>query len=748
MHYFMKKRFARILSLITVFSLVSCNDASADWSASDNALAVRALPNSPAIQAQNPPTFSWSQYTNSPDTYLVEVKSNGLITNTFKTTTNWYLPASAFKNGSYTWRVTPVSHQDWSKERPFIIGPESALFEVADNAALTATVLSRMRPRMLPADFIEVDSWSKAIQSDRQSSLDKLIKEVDLVANLHIAIRDKDWPLRMPGKIDAPYAAQMTAIRSKIFGAERQLEAAALLYHLTKEQRFLDDAIQLGNQLAALEPTGPTSFVNQVQATRSIALALVKAIDILGPSLDQKSRNIWLANVTIRGNQIYNDFTEGSVKIDQYPLDSIGGTNLSYLALIATLSLGDIPAASAWFNFAVRDYSSWVMAWSGPEGGFANGTSYAQYAAFFALRTWQPLKYATGINLFAKPWTIGFTNFLIHFVPPGSRINLFGDGHEETPEFSDLTSFVSRVATPEAAWYVNAVAAKQDPIALLEAEYPLPAAQVTGTHPPPNAALYPSIGWVAMHSNLADKNRTSVYFKSSPYGSFDHSQGDQNGFVLTKSGIALLSETGWYDWYGSPLSQSWYRQTKSHNAITVDNGIGQNIAGYEETLSNNGKVTDFSSNADMDYAAGDATASYGGLLTSAIRKIWYLRAADAVVILDHLSADKEHQFEWNMHAVVSIGKDDQGTISIRNGDESVCIRPVLTDGVHFKKITGPKPDKDKFEDHAAFVTDHPAKSATFLTVLDIGCKNPTISFVAGEQKGVLQVGKQQVSIPN
>ena len=35
----------------------------------------------------------------------------------------------------------------------------------------------------------------------------------------------------------------------------------------------------------------------------------------------------------------------------------------------------------------------------------------------------------------------------------------------------------------------------------------------------PNAAVFPVIGWAAMHSDLRDPRRTSVYFKSSPYGS-------------------------------------------------------------------------------------------------------------------------------------------------------------------------------------------------------------------------------------
>ena len=286
--------------------------------------------------------------------------------------------------------------------------------------------------------------------------------------------------------------------------------AAALLYRITGEKRFLNEAISIGDQMSALNPEGPTSYVNQIQGTRSIALALIKGVDLLGADLDDKRRKTWLKIVSQRGNQIYRDLTSNNIKIDEFPLDSQGGQSLAYLAVIATLAIGDVPDATAWFDFAFRDYASWVMAWSGPEGGFANGTAYAQYTAYFALRIWQPMEYASGVNLFAKPWSIGFANYFIDFVPPGSKSHLFGDGHEVVPEFRDIKAFVSRVATPEAAWYVSSIPTNEDALALLEAEYPLPVARMASKQVPPHATYFSSIGWVAMHSDLTDPEDTSV----------------------------------------------------------------------------------------------------------------------------------------------------------------------------------------------------------------------------------------------
>jgi hypothetical protein len=106
--------------------------------------------------------------------------------------------------------------------------------------------------------------------------------------------------------------------------------------------------------------------------------------------------------------------------MDQYPFDSHGGNTLGYLSLIAALNLGDVAAAQTWFDFAVRTYVHQVYTWSGPEGGYANGTAYGQAAADFSVQIWDPLSQALGVSIYRKPWSDGFLRFMAHFVPPGS----------------------------------------------------------------------------------------------------------------------------------------------------------------------------------------------------------------------------------------------------------------------------------------------------------------------------------------
>ena len=290
----MSMNISQKINITAIFVLCSCSYADTDYSQSADPTAVKALPDSLVAQVQNPPTFSWSQFPGNPVSYDIEIKSHGNILNTYTSQRNWFLPSRAFKDGSYTWRVTPSAKSTWSKERPFLITAASTPFIVPDNAQLRATILKRSRPKSLAADFLPLAKWTAAMKKDRLGYVDTLIHEVDSVTNTLAKVNDANWPLSTSTALTPEKVAQIGAVRRQIYAYERQIEAASLLYALTGEKRFFNEAVTRADQLAALNPNGPTSFANQDQATRAIALSLIHAIDVLGTSLDQLRRSAWL----------------------------------------------------------------------------------------------------------------------------------------------------------------------------------------------------------------------------------------------------------------------------------------------------------------------------------------------------------------------------------------------------------------------------------------------------------------------
>jgi hypothetical protein len=247
-----------------------------------------------------------------------------------------------------------------------------------------------------------------------------------------------------------------------------------------------------------------------------------------------------------------------------------------------------------------------------------------------------------------------------------------------------------------------------------------------------------------MHSDIASSARSSLYFKSSPYGSYNHSHGDQNGLLLSAGGQPLLVKAGWYDWYGSPLWNDWYRQTRSQNAVTYDGGKGQYVAGYRETIQYNGKITAFAAQPTYDYTEGDATAAYAGALTMARRQVWHLRNANnAILVRDKLSSIVARTYEFNLHAPVTMTVESPSSVRIAVNGQSVCVRS-LYPGAAFAKWTGPAPRAGVAEDHGAFYLKGEANAtAEFLVLLDVGCRRPSVVLVG---RSFVAVGNQAVTL--
>ncbi|MDC8757614.1 DUF4962 domain-containing protein [Janthinobacterium fluminis] len=716
---------------------------------------IKPTPDFLQVQPQNPPSFAWARHRTLPPSYTVELSSGGVVVATYTSTRGFLLPSKALPAGTYSWRVRPSTVVEWSTPRTFVINATSKVFEVPESPTIRAAALLKARPRQLPPSVTRKDLWPSAMLTARSAALTTLTNQVETRMLTTATIADTMWPLAYASTtLTAAKSDQQGDLNRKIDFFSRQLESASLLYYLTGNTRYLNEALWRGDQLAGLDPVaGPTSYVNQDQLTRKIALSMIKAVDFLTTNLGAERKARWLSNVNVRAGAFYADLSRDNGRLDQTPFDSHGGNTLGFLALIATLSLGDIPEANNWFDFSYRAYLNAVFAWSGPEGGFANGTAYAEYTCDAALQVWQPLGQATGVSLFDKPWSVGFMQFFMHFEPPGAAGHVFGDEHEIKPMVIYPKAFAGRVKSANAAWYYQNLAGAEDALSLVQAPYPLPSSTITPVAPP-DAALYPSIGWVAMHSSMTTPKRTSVFFKSSPYGSYNHSHADQNGLVIDSGGRRLLTEAGYSDYFYSPLAVDWYRTTKAHNAITFDGGIGQIGTEGVKNLGRNGKITAFSTTPTLDFAEGDATPAYNSdtvvAMKSAIRKVWYLRDQDVVVVLDRLDSPLARKYEWNLHAAAPINLGADGVLQITNVDRSLCIKSLINDSAApYTTRPAPPPKAGTFEAHGAFVKAVANYKAEFLVVLDVGCKRPvtTLTTLPSGARS-LKIGTRELTLPS
>ena len=719
----------------------------ADWAESSDPLLVRLQPANNAQPKQNPPGLSWTRYLGATG-YEISLRGSNDYQRSFRTLSNWYLPEVKLPVGEYYWKVRPFDRKsEWSAERRFVIEKSADIFEVPSDDQLLVTIRARTHPRSLPLQGENINSWIDRTRSQKSSSIQALEKQVRTYAKQDLVTEQA--VLFVPRSQDEKaWVDSLTKIRQRTQAESRQIRAASLLWRLTGNGFYRDETIRRGDALASLDSHGSTSHVVQDQGNRAIAWALAVAIDYMASDLPHGNVATWLGAVRVRTNSIHEDLKTGGWRLEQYPFDSHGSTNIGYLAAISAILIDRVPEAEDWFRNSFRFYIHFQSPWGAEEGGFGNGSAYAEYSTWYFVDSWDAIAATTGVNMYDKPWSKGLLRFLACFVPPGSPTNAFGDDAEMKPSATTLKAFANRFTDDIALWYARNLIGTEDVFTDLTNTVTRKNSPTSTSLIDVNACLFKYVGWVAMHSRLADRGRTSIYFKSSPYGSFNHSHGDQNSFTLTRGGRPLLIDSGWYDWYGSPQWAGWYRQTRAHNAITFDGGQGQTVDGYGETMKASGKVTAFSTTSTLDFVEGDATLAYGGALTTAVRRVWYLRNEDAILIWDKVESPKARIFEWNMHAAAPISTNPQGQITVKNQEQLLCITQLLGDDTQFQRRTAIATKLGVVEDHAAFVLREASKSGEFLVLLDIGCKQPKISIDTQSSSRVVVIGNIPINFDN
>jgi hypothetical protein len=410
---------------------------------------------------------------------------------------------------------------------------------------------------------------------------------------------------------------------------------------------------------------------------------------------------------------------------------------------------GDIPEAYEGLRQTLPLALHWTSPWGGEDGGYGNGTAYSNWDVRGRLLPWYALRWAVGVDIGQKAWVRNYARYLSYFLPPGSPSGVFGDGAEfalEAGFWAGLSkAYAAFAPSPLARWYAEQLGGA-DPSLLEQILAPLaatePAPLPEGT---PDGAVFPSIGWAAMHSSLADPARTSVYFKSSRYASYNHSHADQNSLVVVAGGQQLAIDSGYFDGYKTPHWWQWYKQTRAHNAITFDGGQGQLV--YEASGYGPGAVTRFEQTSAYDIVQGDATTAYGGALTDARRSLLYLRP-DRILVYDRLASATPRRWEWNIHAARAMSVVGEDAIRIDNGGQSLCVDMLAGPEMGFTQTDqwSAEPLAGARQWHGMFAAAQALGAAEFIALLRVGCAPLEAS--ADRQDGLwtVRIGATTVTI--
>src|SRR5882672_9624118 len=728
---------------------------------------------------QSPPDFSWPHLSGAARYQLTLTYPDGR-TKTLSAPRNWINWDEALPPGNYSWRVQAGAQS--SNVRRFTVTADAVPFVEPDVADVIEQLLSKPHPRGLP------DSATLALMAGQRAGA---------LVNLR-------------GRVNGALNESLPRSGSRGEGARYADKAlwSLVAYAYDRTESYREDAKRRVLNLASWDARGPTALDDQ--ESMNVAWVVTLGYDWLGPALTRADKEQILPNLGTRIGDLCgwvigaNGWPHNSPAVPPLwlgPRDSHRNILAAMAATMSALLVGDLPAASSWVRDLLPFALNVASPWSGEEGGYANGTAYGMWEVGTQLSAWYALRWATCgrpqtcIDLAQKAWVRNFGRFLAYFVPPtfaasidvanarsrdpGTPIGLFGDGFAETQLFEERARYAKGYANfapgALACWYASRLVGEDS----TRIEYLMspPTACASTAFPPQTAnSLYlPSIGWLAMHSDLADPDRTSVYFKSSPppFAAYNHQSADQNAFVVNAGGQRLAIESGYYGGHGGEYNsnqwQWWVKRTKSKNAVTFDGGKGQ-IAfehlpnPYRIANVHYGSITQRVSAADYEIVTGDATDAYAGALTKAVRSLVYLRPG-AVLVYDQLSSDTARTWEWNIHALNPIAVIDGSRIRITAGTQSLCADILAGPDRRFTPINAP--DYSSWgrsneaasevsaapsdpgaaaQYHGKFASAQPSKAAEIIALLRVGCAATTASAAKTDGIWTVRIGARTVVI--
>jgi hypothetical protein len=686
------------------------DEATPDWMMSiplSNSSAKVRPPDRARVE-QTPPDFSWPDL--SPDArYRITLTYPDGRARSRPAPQNWINWNEVLPAGNYSWQVqvTNASGTQTSRTRRFTVDANARPFLVPDANTLYKRATTRSHPRALPDA-----ATLQAMLAQRRAALSSALTRI----HDHLGAARRSEPASTStGVIETETVAECERILNTAFA-----------YVATKEDKYYVEALRRALNLASWDPRGSTSYASADQAARLIAATLTLAYDWLFPRLDATQRRLLLAALKIRVADMYTDLFGVRARIAIHPYNSHGNHTLTFLAAMATVLAGDIPEAENWMRDSLPLAMNWTSPWGGEDGGFGNGTAYATWVTGDLLVAWYILRWTVGIDVAQKAWVRNYAKFLAYYIPPGTPSGVFGDAAERplTENWARFGKTYTLFApSPLGRWYASQLtgedASKLQSLLAPPADLS-PALYPAGT---PDSALFHSIGWAAMHSSLSDPERVSVYFKASPYGSYNHSHADQNSFIVNAGGRVLAIDSGYYDGYKTPHWLQWYKQTRAHNAITFDGGQGQVV--FEESGKlGPGAITGYVHQPDYDIVTGDAAPAYGGALTEATRSLVYLRP-NLILVYDKLASGQARQWEWNIHALNPMQATEDRRVTIRNGGETLCMEMLAGPPVAFVQNNrfGAEPQGQNVPEqwHGAFVSKERSTATEFVALMRVGC---------------------------
>lgn len=687
------------------------------------------LPYTPAegsTVSLNPPSFIWVPVKGVKE-YLLQWSPDPNFPLDRTTTVtglklSLYTPAQTLTPGHWYWRYGCEGGEGvgvvYSRARTFTVPPEATELPLPPCAEIRRRVPTG-HPRLYVRPE-ELATFRRRRKTTHRALWEALQRDLEKRMGAELTPEPAPYPTDEQGRRvrGREWAKHWRQMRRDATRASHAAQDFAFGYLASGDPRYAAEAKRWLLHCCTWDPQGTSSLRYNDEAAMPLLYALSRAYDWIYDTLTEEERRRVQEVMRQRGAEAYVLLRR--MPFHSRPFSSHPGRFINFLGELSIAFLGDFPEAAEWLDYIVQCYRAVYPAWASDDGGWAEGVNYWKWYIWHTLHFTQALQVATGLDLHRKPFYRNTGYWKLYCHPPYSKMSPFGDGAEKPADANDgyaLYRLSSLFHDPVLRWYSDFLGIE------------VPGSGFTGYlwydpdlkgQPPtdlPSARLFPHIGWVALHSALGSA-ADDIHFmlKSSPYGSHSHSHADQNSFILHAFGEPLAIDSGYYyPYYGAPHHAQWTRETRAHNALTVD-GQGQ------ETRSKaaNGRITRFLTSEAFDYAVGEAVNAYGGRLRKCDRHVLFIKPEAFVLFDDLQAAGGEHSFEWWLHALEEMQVDEATqTVTIRRNRAALRVHFLYPPNLKFTQTDQFAVPAEGKPNQWHLTATPPAKTAAqrFLTLL-------------------------------
>ena len=603
---------------------------------------MRFRPADKTMSKQNPPDFSWPMaidYTNVKYHLIISDKEDmsNIVYEVKDLEMNVYNFPHTFEKKTYYWQVRWTCDEgvaEWSDVRRFTIRDDATDFVVPENLDELINKIDKNHPRTFGIDRVKetIEKRGLSSYSGFKTRAEEAVKN---------GVQPE--PQFVSGEGDQ-------ALRSRIAPIYKIPFYCAVTYQVYGDEEVAKAGV---NQLIAMcdwdAENGATSYNAQDQIDREImylgAISYDYLYDFIPEDAKQKIRDMIYQRM-----QHWSYFAFDKQGLLYSPYNSHAMNAFGFIG-VTCIALFEDERFQSLLERIVRIYCNLHSQWRDDDGSDWWGTGYSQYVNYLLM---EDLKGAGIIDLFQKPCWRNQENWHLYIFSQDQEGGAFGDQSNMSPSGYSQDMLAKSIIHNNSgvAQYLfnlssyNLNTQNEDWLVTYNPD-------ITPIAPTfkPRAKHFLGNGYVAMHSDLIDKNRVSLLFRSSQYGSDNHAHADQNSFIIKAYGKELALDSGYMDAYYTEFDRGYTRNTYSQNAITVDGGKGQ----PSNDITARGKITNFANGPDFDSVTGDATESYKGQLDKAVRHMIYIRP-DVFICIDDLKATegKESNFEWWLNAKYDI----------------------------------------------------------------------------------------------